>query len=243
MGSPALGDRRIDLDRPPSPAGRERVGGGGDGVDVAPERRPQLDEVVLRVRFPGRGGAFLDGRDAERPQRVARQLGLAGRDGDDEGQHQSTRRSVRRKRVGAVDVGLHGTEDVVEPRSTGLDRRRCPDGERTWWHVDVRQHDGVGGDDRTGADDAAVQHDGAVGDHRPVLDRAALEVHDVADHALVADHRRIVERRVQRRCRPGCSCGHRCGSPRRRREARRWATPSSRGPMRTEPMTTASGWT
>ena len=38
----------------------------------------------------------------------------------------------------------------------------------------------------------AVQHDGAVADHRPVLDRAALEVDDVADHAVVADDGRVL---------------------------------------------------
>ena len=67
-------------------------------IDIVTERRPQLDEVILRRVAVAVGRSLLDRRHAERPQRVARQLGLAGRDGNDDGQHQSSRRSVSRKR-------------------------------------------------------------------------------------------------------------------------------------------------
>ena len=64
-------------------------------------------------------------------------------------------------------------------------------------HDRVVEHDGVGGDDRPAVHDDPVQHDRAVADQAPRLDRARLEVHDVADHAVVADDGRLLERGVQ----------------------------------------------
>ena len=61
------------------------------------------------------------------------------------------------------------------------------------------------GTERAGADQAlvlehrAVEHDGARTDERAVADRAPLEVHEVADDALVADPRRGGRRGVHDR--------------------------------------------
>ena len=87
--------------------------------------------------------------------------------------------------------------DLVGPGPVGLDRRRRADSQRAGWDDDVIEHDCVGGDDGTGADDAAVQHHGGISDHRPVLDGAALEVRQVADDAVVTDDGRVLGRGVQ----------------------------------------------
>src|SRR6478752_1449005 len=44
--------------------------------------------------------------------------------------------------------------------------------------------------------DRPVQHDRARTHERTVLDGAALHVHEVADHAVVTDHRRVQQRRM-----------------------------------------------
>jgi hypothetical protein len=46
-------------------------------------------------------------------------------------------------------------------------------------------------------DDHAVEDDRAVADQHARLDATALEMDDVSDHAVVADGRRILQRRVQ----------------------------------------------
>src|SRR5215218_2361080 len=100
---------------------------------------------------------------------------------------------------GPGDVLLDAARDLLHAGPIGLDGRRCADGEGARRHVDVVEDDGVGGDDGSGADDRAMQDDRPVGDHRPVLHDAPLEVDDVADHALVADDRRVVDGGVQHR--------------------------------------------
>jgi hypothetical protein len=56
VSAPALRDRLVDLDRAPPPAGGKAFGRAGDRVDVAADRRPQLDEAVLgRRRVVGLG--------------------------------------------------------------------------------------------------------------------------------------------------------------------------------------------
>ena len=68
-----------------------------------------------------------------------------------------------------------------------------------------------------------VEHDRSIADERSILDSAALEMDDVADHALVPDSRRKQRRRVQNM--PSWMLDpRRCGSHRRRRGTRRTAT-------------------
>ena len=69
------------------------------GADVVAERRPQLDEVVLG-RSPGARSSIAD--DAERPQRVGGQLGLAGRHASRRGRA-SRGQSIRRSSVAVAD--------------------------------------------------------------------------------------------------------------------------------------------
>ena len=117
------------------------------------------------------------------------------------------------------------------------------DGERAGGHLGAVEHHGVAADDRTGADDDAVQQLGHVADEHVVLEGAALEVHDVADHAVVADDR-VVDRACSaaRSC-PGSTCGRRSRiSPLSPRSTAPGQIEAS-GPIVTAPMITASGWT
>ena len=98
---------------------------------------------------------------------------------------------------GALDVGGDTVLDVVAACPAFLDDGGRADGERTGRHDGVVEHDGVGADDRPAVDDDTVQHDRADADQAPRLDRASLEVHEVADHAVVADDRGVLVRRVQ----------------------------------------------
>ena len=71
------------------------------------------------------------------------------------------------------------------------------------------EHHGVRGDDRPAVDDDTMQHDGTVPDQAPRLDRAPLEVHEVTDHAVVADDRGVLVRWCARRSCPARSCAGR----------------------------------
>ena len=110
-------------------------------------------------------------------------------------------------------------------------------------HLHVVQHDGVGGHDRAGAHHDAVEHDRADADEAVVLDRAALEVDEVADDAVRSPttvwwssvvwttQPSWIEVRAPMVMLPL--------SPRSTADGQ---TDDS-GPITTEPITTASGWT
>ena len=61
--------------------------------------------------------------------------------------------------------------------------------------------------------------------------RAALEVHEVADHAVVADDRRELAASCAAPSRPGSTCGRRSRCGRRRPAARRSARPTTPAPI------------
>ena len=118
----------------------------------------------------------------------------------------SGRRRCGRRRSASASAIIDGSTDAL------AELGRHAEGHGPARHLHAVGHDRVRSDERVGADDGLVQHDRAVADERPVLDRAALEVHHVADHALVADDRGEVGHAVDARCRPGSRCGRRCGS-------------------------------
>ena len=88
----------------------------------------------------------------------------------------------------------------------------------------------------------AVEHDGARADERAVADRAALEVHEVADDALVADAGRGRRAWCAPPCRPGSTCGRRSRCPPGSPRSTAVGHTDDSGPMVTSPITTASGW-
>lgn len=104
---------------------------------------------------------------------------------------------TRAEAPGTLDVGLDTDSDVTSPGAIGLHDRRGADCERSGRHLDVVEDHGIGGDDRAGVHDRPVQHHGAVADHRTIADRAPLQMDEVADDTLVADHRRIDRSRVE----------------------------------------------
>lgn len=98
---------------------------------------------------------------------------------------------VTTEALSSPDIGLRRIADHRRVSTAGLDDRRGPHGEVARGHGLVVQHDRVGCDHRIGPDHGSMQHHGGIADERAVLDLASLEVHEVADHAVIADDRRI----------------------------------------------------
>ncbi len=149
MGPPAVGDGRVDLDRAPAPAVRERLGGRGDGVDVA--RRATSTARRSGPRCPGRRRPTARSSMAATPSAhrasLASSASLAGTVMTSASISRSAAASSRIP-AAAIDVALGAVDDAVRAGPAGLDRGRRADGQRTRRDVDVVEDDGVGGDDR-----------------------------------------------------------------------------------------------
>src|SRR5205823_2797321 len=87
----------------------------------------------------------------------------------------------------AADVGGNTGRDDGRVGGAIADAGRYADGQRARRYLRTVEHDRVRTDDRSAVHHDAVQHDGAGADEAPGLDPAALEVDEMADHAVVAD--------------------------------------------------------
>lgn len=99
--------------------------------------------------------------------------------------------------LGSRHVGRRTECDVRGAGTSFLDHRWSAHGESAWRYFGSVEKDRIRSDDGAAADDDPMHDDGAVADQGVVLDGATLEVHDVADHAVVAHDRREHVRGVQ----------------------------------------------
>ena len=86
-------------------------------------------------------------------------------------------------------VCLCRIDDVLGSRATFFDDSRCPDSECSGRNDSVIQNDSICSHDCSCSDDGAMKDHAATRRLRPIFKNASLEVHRMADNAVISDSR------------------------------------------------------